>query len=240
MYALVTGSTKGIGKAIAIELLKNGYKVIINYSNDDKAADDFVLENSNYKDNIICIKKSLDTYENCMSFCEDIKLITDNIDVIVLNCGITSKQEWGKITPDEWERAMNININCPFYIIQSLSDIINDNTGRIILMSSVMGKHAHSTSLVYNVSKSAVIALSDSLVKYFADRKITVNSICPGFILTPYHDNRSAESFDRINKKIALNRFGNPEEIASLCMEIVRNQYINGSNIDINGGYDYF
>ena len=103
-----------------------------------------------------------------------------------------------------------------------------------------MGKYPHSTSLVYNVSKAAVNALSNSLVKYFADRKITVNSICPGFINTPYHQGRSKESFQKINSKIALHRFGEASEIASLCMEIINNQYINGANIDINGGYIYY
>lgn len=103
-----------------------------------------------------------------------------------------------------------------------------------------MGKYPHSTSLVYNVSKAGVIALAKSLVKYFAEDKITVNSICPGFIETPYHKNRSLESYERINKKIALHRFGTPEEIASVCMEIINNQYINGASIDVNGGYDYF
>ena len=135
---------------------------------------------------------------------------------------------------------MNLNLNVPFYIIQYLSDYINGEVGRIILMSSVMSKYPHSSSLVYNVSKAGVNALSNALVKYFAKRKITVNTICPGFIKTPYHNNRSEESFNKINSKIALNRFGNSEEVASLCMEVINNQYINGANIDINGGYDYY
>ena len=239
-YALITGSTKGIGKEIAIKLLKENYKVIVNYSSDDEAYDLLIKEMSDFKDNIYGIKLSLDSYENSIEFCEKVNKITDNIDVLVLNCGITDKTEFGNIKKEDWEKPMNINLNCPFYIIENLSNIINDDSGRIILMSSVMGKYAHSTSLVYNVSKAGVIALSNSLVKYFAERNITVNCICPGFIETPYHNNRSKESFDRINNKIALHRFGKSEEVANLCMEIINNQYINGSTIDINGGYNYF
>ena len=226
MYAVVTGSTKGIGKEIAKSLLENGYHVIINYANDDEAYQKFLQENAKYKDKINCIKLNLNSYENALSFCEKVKEITDEIKVLVLNCGITEKSEFGKIDK-----------------FQSLKDLLKKCYGggsRIILLSSVMGKYPHSTSLVYNVSKAGVIALSKSLVKYFAEDGITVNSICPGFIETPYHKDRPLESYERINKKIALHRFGTPKEIASVCMEIINNQYINGASIDVNGGYDYF
>ena len=239
-YAVVTGSTKGIGRAVAERLLQAGYFVFINYANDDDSYKDFSEKNGEFKDRFICIKKDLSNYENAMEFCDEILENTKEIDVLVLNCGITEKSPFGEISKESWEKVMNINLNVPFYIVQRLSENIRDNDGRIILMGSVMGKYAHSTSLAYNVSKSAVNALANSLVKYFADRRITVNSVCPGFINTPYHNTRSSESFDRINKKIALHRFGEAEEIAGLCMEIINNQYINGSNIDINGGYSYF
>lgn len=241
-YAVVTGSTKGIGKEIANTLLRNGYNVIINYSSDDEAYENFLKENENYKDKINCIKLSLNTYENALEFVEKVKVsITNKISVLILNCGIVDKSEFGHIDKYAWENSMNVNLNCPFYIIQGLSDLLkNGKDGRIILLSSVMGKYPHSTSLVYNVSKASVIALSKALVKYFCEDNVTVNCICPGFIETPYHKDRPKESYERINKKIALHRFGTPEEVASVCMEIINNQYINGASIDINGGYDYF
>lgn len=239
-YAVVTGSTKGIGKAIAENLLKNGYRVFINYSKDEESKNIFLEENYKYHEQIIVIKQNLDTYENAMNFCEKILSITQKIDVLILNCGTTEKTPFGSIKKESWEYIMNLNLNVPFYIIQCLSNHIKNDSGRIILISSVMGKYPHSSSLVYNVSKAGVNMLAKSLVKYFADKKITVNSICPGFINTPYHKGRNAESFERINKKIALHRFGDSKEVTSLCMEIINNQYINGANIDINGGYDYY
>ncbi len=239
-YAVITGSTKGIGKEIASELLKNGYFVFVNYANDEESKNRFDDEYKKFSDRYICIKKDLSNYENAMEFCKEILKYTTTLDVLILNCGITEKSQFGEISKDSWEKVMNINLNVPFYIIQKLSEYINNDIGRIILMSSVMGKYPHSTSLAYNVSKAGMNALSNALVKYFADRKITVNSICPGFINTPYHNNRTKESYDRINSKIALHRFGEAKEVASVCMEIIKNQYINGANIDVNGGYNYF
>ncbi len=240
-YAIVTGSTKGIGRAIAIALLQNGYHVIMNYATDDIAYQTFLEENQKYKNKIDCIKLNLNTYENAMEFCKKVLQITQKIDVFILNCGVTEKSEFGKIDKSAWENAMNINLNCPFYLIQGLNSCLrNSSAGRIILISSIMGKYPHSTSLVYNVSKAAVISLCKSLVKYFCENQITVNCICPGFIDTPYHKDRPIESYNRICKKIALHRFGTAEEVASICMEIIKNQYINGASIDIHGGYDYF
>ena len=124
MYAVVTGSTKGIGKEIAESLLNNGYHVIVNYANDDEAYQEFLQENSKYKDKIDCIKLNLNSYENALSFCEKVKEITCEIKVLVLNSGITEKSEFGKIDKFAWENAMNVNLNCPFYIIQSLKDLL--------------------------------------------------------------------------------------------------------------------
>ena len=99
---------------------------------------------------------------------------------------------------------------------------------------------AYSSSLVYGVTKAAIHFLTKSLVKEFEPKGITVNAIAPGFIETPWHSARTQESYDRINRKIALHRFGTVEEVADMAYAVLSNGYMNGSVVDIHGGYDYF
>ena len=94
--------------------------------------------------------------------------------------------------------------------------------------------------LVYGVTKAAIHFLTKSLVKEFEPKGISVNAIAPGFIQTPWHENRTPESYERINRKIALHRFGEIKDVADMAYSILTNNYMNGSIVDIHGGYDYF
>ncbi len=237
-YAIVTGSTKGIGKAIAARLLKEGYFVIVNYSKDDKAANLFREEMKEYRNQYYIIKQTLSDYDSAIAFTEIIKQITGQIDCIVLNCGMTDRSAFSDISRESWERVMNTNCNVPFYIVQSLDSLIV-NGGSIIFIGSVLGIHPHASSLGYTVSKAAVHQMAKGLVKVFAERHITVNAIASGFVNTPWQADKPEEQKKRIESKIALGRFGYPEEIANLCMTIIDTPYINGSVLEINGGYSY-
>ena len=110
----------------------------------------------------------------------------------------------------------------------------------MLFMGSYAGQQAYSSSLVYGVTKAAIHFLTKSLVKEFEPKGITVNAIAPGFIETPWHENRTQESYDRINRKIALHRFGEIKDVADMAYSILTNNYMNGSIVDIHGGYDYF
>lgn len=123
-YAIVTGSTKGIGKAIAIRLLREGYYVIVNYSNDDKAAELFEDEVREYKDMYLIIKEKLSNYKNAMSFVKKVKEKINYIDCMVFNCGMTDRSAFRDISKDSWEQVINTNLNVPFYILQQLDGSI--------------------------------------------------------------------------------------------------------------------
>ena len=112
--------------------------------------------------------------------------------------------------------------------------------GSVLFTGSYAGQQAYSSSLVYGVTKAAIHFLTKSLVKEFEPKGITVNAIAPGFIETPWHSARTQESYDRINRKIALHRFGTVEEVADMAYAVLSNGYMNGSVVDIHGGYDYF
>lgn len=237
-YALVTGSTKGIGKAIGISLLKVGYYVFFNYANDDDEANALKLEIGEYKNMFSIIKANISKKDDVEKLCSIVLNNSTQLDCLIHNAGIMgSKKNFPDIPLEDWEISMNIHVNMPFFITQMLNNHIAYN-GRIIFIGTILGLMPHAMSIAYSVSKAAEIMLAKSLVKIFKDRKITVNIIAPGFIDTPYQKSKDYEHRKRIENKIALGRFGYPEEVAAICMNIIDNQYINGAIVRIDGGYD--
>lgn len=233
-YALVTSSTNGIGKSIGIELLKNGYYVFFNGKENIVFEDDI-----GYPDNMYSIiKADLSKMMNMCGLVNRIKSKTDYLNCVVLNTGITCYDNFENITYANWQNVINTNLTIPFFLLQNLGSMMRNN-GRIVFISSILGLIPHATSITYSVSKAALIMLSKSLVKVFKDRNITVNTIAPGFINTNWHNKKNHDCIEKIKSKISLSRFGEPEEIASVCMELINNGYINGSVIQIDGGYDF-
>lgn len=238
-YAVITGSTKGIGKAIAHTLLSKGWYVILNYLKDDIAAEQLKEEFSEYMDRFSIIKCEISSAENVKYFVSEIINITNCIDCLILNAGATDRTNFDNIDYNKWEYVVNTNVNAPFYLVHSLRNHIREKEGRIIFIGSVLGILPHSTSPVYGVTKAAINQMSKELVKFFSPKGITVNTVAPGFTDTPWQIEKPKEQRSRIEEKTALKRFAYPEEIASLCYEIIQNQFINGSVICIDGGYCY-
>jgi 3-oxoacyl-[acyl-carrier protein] reductase len=233
-YALVTGSTKGIGLAIASELVSRGYFIYMHYANDDKSAQSLKIPNDKYK----IIKTDLSSPAGATVIAEHI--ISDGIrlDCVVLNAGMTCRKPFGETSYDEWNAVMNVNVSSSFLLCQKLYSHIVES-GSIVLVGSDMGIHPHAVSGVYSVSKAASHMLARSLVKDFAKRRIRVNAIAPGFIDTEWQKEKPQELREKITRKIALKRFGTPEEVANACMFIVENSYMNGAVLQIDGGYDF-
>lgn len=238
-YALVTGSTKGIGKAIGIDLLKKGYYVFFNYSKDDKSANKLKKELLKYFDLFSIIKCDLSDMEKSQEFIKKFIKLKIKFDCVVLNTGVTDRSDFKKITLKKWSKVFMTNLTIPFFMLQTLSNNINKK-GKIIFMGSLMGLIPHSVSISYGVSKAALNMLIKYIAKYFAKDKITVNLIAPGFVKTSWHDNvKNKYKVNKISKKILLKRFAHIEEISKTCMSIVDNNYINGQTIVVDGGYDY-
>ena len=236
---LVTGGTKGIGKAIVLKYLHQGCYAIITYSSDDETAELFQRElDVNYKDKYEIIKADLSKIEEVKIMCNIIRCKYRKIDYLILNAGVTNRNSFSDMTIDEWNYVINVNLTMSFFIVQSLVDCIIKG-GSILFIGAVMGIYPHAISIPYAVSKAGVHMLSRQLVKHLAPYKITVNTIAPGFVDTPWQKSKPLEQRIRIENKIALKRFALPEEIAQLCWDISQNAYINGSLLEIDGGYCY-
>lgn len=235
-YSLITGSTKGIGKQIAIDLLKENIYVILNYAHSDSEAKKTRDQLSKISNDFSIIKSDLSLLDNLNAFIESVKKITHRIDYLILNAAITKRSSFEEVTVDDWMHVFNANLNIPFFIIQRLNSILQDN-GNIIFIGALLGITPHATSIPYGVSKSSLGMLAKYLVRVFAQRKITVNVIAPGFVDTSWQNEKSPALRKKIENKISLKRFAKPEEISDTCLHLLKNSYINGQTILIDGGY---
>ena len=235
-YAVVTGGTKGIGAGIVSSLLSKGYYVFTNYSSDIENAIYALNQFKKISHNIEVIKASQSSIDEFSKFIAHIKNNSTQIDCIICNAGATIRKSNMEITNNEWENVIQVILNSHYYLIRDLYPLIANNS-RIIFIGSMMGILPHGTSLPYGVAKSAVHALAKNLVKEFEGTGTTVNAIAPGFVETEWQKNKPLQIRENINNKTALKRFASIDEITSIVNLCLDNQFINGSLIEVNGGY---
>ena len=240
---VITGGTSGIGRGIAEKILAESAaedRVFVTYGHNEDKAQAF-LENLplEKRSQVILMKADMSSYEDMMDFVAELKDQADHIDWLVSNAGVSTYAKYEDYTFEEWTRIVNTNLSVPVFMVKELRPMMSEG-GSILFTGSYAGQQAYSSSLVYGVTKAAIHFLAKSLVKEFEPKGITVNAIAPGCIETPWHSARTQESYDRINKKIALHRFGTVEEVADMAFAVLGNGYMNGSVVDIHGGYDFF
>lgn len=240
---IITGGTSGIGRGIAEKILANSGAddiLYVSFGHNQKQAEEFFHAQSEAdQKKLRLIQADMSSYDQMMNFVTRIKKETDHVDWLVNNVGISTYAKYEDYTFEEWNKIVNTNLSVPVFLVKELRPIIRED-GSILFTGSYAGQQAYSSSLVYGVTKSAIHFLTKSLVKELEPKQIRVNAIAPGFIETSWHKNRTPESYERINRKIALHRFGEISEVANMAYEILKNGYMNGSIVDIHGGYDYF
>ena len=233
--AIVTGATRGIGLATAEMLLQEGYHVTVTYANNEDSAQSCKERLSTVSDAFEILRVDQTSKQEMHDFAMMMRE-KGHIDCIVCNAGMTSRKGLQEIDEEEWERVMQMNVNSNVYLIRDLFDCIPHGS-RIVFTGSLMGILPHSVSLSYGVTKAAVLALAKNLVKFFEDTGTTVNAIAPGFVETEWQKNKPQEIRNNIYNKTAVKRFADPKEIADAVRFCINNAFVNGSVIEVSGGY---
>lgn len=234
--AVVTGGTKGIGLEIVRNLISRGYNVITNYSSDYTQAE--IIKNEFKKEDpqLHIVKADQSNISEFRDFIDSIRFTFDKVDCIVCNAGATLRKSTFEITDVEWRDVFEVSLNSHFFLIRDLYPALA-NDARIIFIGSMMGIYPHATSLPYGVSKAAVHAMAKNLVKSFERTGVTVNAIAPGFVETEWQKSKPQAIRESINSKTAAGRFADPSEVVSAVNFCLDNAFVNGSLIEISGGY---
>ena len=236
MIVLVTGSSKGIGKAIATKFAKNSYDVIINYNNDSKSANELAASlKEEYGVNTYVIKCDVSNEEEVMNMKNYIQSNIGNIDCLVNNAGIAIDEPIEVKNSDSFMKTISVNLLGPFLVTKYIGEIISDG-GNIINISSTNGIDTlYPESIDYDASKSGVISLTHNFANYY-DGRIRVNSVAPGWVNTDMNKELDDDFIKEEVSKIILHRFCEPDEIADVVYAITTLGYINDTVIRVDGG----
>jgi 3-oxoacyl-[acyl-carrier protein] reductase len=238
MYALVTGGSRGIGKAISIKLGEDGYYVLINYiSNKVEAQKTLDIIKSNGGEGEI-MQFDVSDPEQIQSVLEEWseKNKDSHIEVLVNNAGLTKDNLMIFMSDDDWREVIDTNQNSFFFITRKvLMDMLLKKNGRIVNIVSLSGQKGQGGQVNYAASKGAIIAATKSLAMEVGKKNVTVNAVAPGFITT---DMTKDFDEDQLKKLVPLNRFGKPEEVADVVSFLASDKasYITGEIISVNGG----
>ena len=227
--AIVTGGTSGIGLGVARMLLSKGYHVYATYVGPD--FDEKI-------DNFEPVKVDQTKREELYRFINHIKQSCESVDCIVCNAGMSIRKPFTQGTDQDWDAMMEVAVNSHYILVRELFGLIPQGS-RIIFTGSQMGLMPHAMVLAYGVTKAAVHALAKNLVKEFEGTGTTVNAIVPGFVETPWQKEKPEEIKQNIYRKTAIHRFASVDEVVDAYRFCIDNPFVNGSLIEVNGGYSY-
>ena len=233
--AVVTGGTRGIGEAISKGLKAAGYEVAATYHSNDEAAAKFKAETG-----VHVYKWDVSKYEDCVAGLAQVQKDLGPVDVLVNNAGITKDGMFHKMAPEQWYGVINTNLNSLFNMTRPLIEGMRERSfGRIINISSVNGQKGQMGQSNYSAAKAGDIGFTKALAQENANKGITVNAICPGYIATEMVKAVPKDVLEKaILPQIPLRRLGEPEEIGRIVAFLASDDagYITGSTISANGG----
>lgn len=233
--AIITGSSRGIGKACALELAKAGYDIAVTYAGNEDAANKTVEEIKALGVDAKAYKFDVSKEEECAANIAKIHEEFGRIDVLVNNAGITRDGLFIRMSAENWNAVINTNLNSAFYMSNPVSKIMmKQREGAIINMSSIVGVMGNAGQANYSAAKAGLIGLTKSLAKELGSRNIRVNAVAPGFIATDMTKDLDTE---KIAEHIPMKRLGQPEDIAKAVRFLaVDGTYVTGQVIGVDGG----
>lgn len=237
--AIVTGASRGIGKAIALEFASNGATVIVNYNGSADRAEEVVKEIEARGGKAESWQCDVSDFTGCEAFITEVIKKYGKIDILVNNAGITKDGLLMKMSEEDFDRVLNTNLKGTFNTLRFVSrQMLKQKNGRIINMSSVVGIMGNAGQANYAASKAGVIGLTKSAARELASRGITVNAIAPGFIETEMTDVLSDKVKEASAVQIPMGKFGKPEDIAKAAAFLASEnaRYITGQVLQVDGG----
>ena len=231
----LTGATGVLGNSILDKLISAGSTVLATGTNEEKLK----LIQEKYK-NLNVLKFDISDHKNIDKFIENCSNILSNrIDVLINNAGITQDNLSIKMKEEEWKRVIDINLTSTFLISKNvIRKMIKSKSGKIINITSIVGHTGNIGQANYAASKAGIIAMSKSLALEYGKKNITINSVSPGFILSEMTNKISEDHTNLLKSRISLNKFGKPEDVANTVAFLSSNlaDYITGETIHVNGG----
>ncbi len=235
--ALVTGASRGIGKAIALELATEGANVVVNYANSGAAAEEVVAEIVAGGGDAIALQADVSKAEQVDNLLKAVMDKWQRVDILVNNAGITRDTLLLRMKLEDWQAVIDLNLTGVFLCTRAVSKVmLKQRSGRIINITSVAGQMGNPGQANYSAAKAGVIGFTKTVAKELAVRGITSNAVAPGFITT---DMTSGVQAEEVLKYIPLGRYGQPEEIAGMVRFLAADPaaaYITGQVFNVDGG----
>jgi acetoacetyl-CoA reductase len=236
--AIVTGSSRGLGRAIARDFAEHGAKVALNYYQSREPAEELAKEIRGNGGECIVVQAGVAHPDECQALIEAAVKEFGGLDILVNNAGVNRDRTIRRMTVEEWREVLATDLDSVFYCTYAaVPHMIERGGGRIVNMASIVGQMGNLGQSNYAAAKAGIIGFSKSAAQELARFNITVNALCPGFIETDMVTNLTDDVKAALIAKIPLGRFGKPEEVAQitrfLCTE---GGYVTGAQVNINGG----